>query len=108
MSRKPNLLKRNRGYILPVIDTAKMGRINKVIPKNLRWRVIVTCALENKTSADIAAEKIIFSNSDRNKDQPVSARTIRCEVMKLSKEVGFKVTINGLNLYGQRRRIFDD
>jgi len=108
MSRKPNLLKRNRGYVSPLIDAAKMARINKVIPKNPRWQVIVTCALENKTSADIAAEKIIFSNSDRNKGQPVTQKTIGGEMIKLSKEVGFKVTIYSLILYSQRRQIFND
>jgi hypothetical protein len=104
--RKPRLDKKNNSYRRNELSNFHILKIKKIASKiSANHLLIIALALKNKSSFEIAASGIIRSNSDRNKNQNVGARTIRGKIKQVSKQSKIKFNICDLNLYAQRKII---
>ena len=107
MGYKPKLLeelaKRYERGLLANYQVIKIERTAKSMGP--RYQIIVSLALQNKSTQEMAAAGIIKSESDRNRGQSISAASIRKAFTELSRRVGFSVRAKDLNLYAQRKAL---
>jgi len=103
MGYKPKLDKKNKNYKVKDLTINEIHGIFETAKElGEKYLLIIRLALKNCTSLEIEKLELIMSESDRNKNQPVSSRTISRLVRKISKESRIKFELKDLNIYSQR------
>lgn len=103
MGYKPKLDKKNKVYKVKDLTINEIHKIAETAIKlGSRHELIFRLALKNISSLEIEKMKLIRSESNRNRSQPVSSKTIRSLAREVSKEANIKFKIKDLNIYAQR------
>jgi len=106
MSYKPKLDRKNKFYKVKDLTINEIHKIHETSKRlGSKYELIFRLAIKNNTSLEIERLKLIKSESDRNKNQSVSSKTIRTLVKEISKKSGVKFNIKDLNIYSQRCNI---